>query len=102
MTRRVLELFKVAAFLLACVGGVSAQTIELNVLLGMSGYTPPAVTQYLLHNPTVTRATMWISCADFDTGRADGSGNEIYDWSTLDANITVWKNAGKKANLALW
>jgi hypothetical protein len=56
-------------------------------------------TKYLLHNPVVCGANVYIVWNRVDRGpRADPR----YDWTSIDEQIAPWVAAGKVVNLIVW
>ncbi len=58
----------------------------------------PAIQQYLVHNPDVCGATVFVNWSRMDRGP---SVAQRYDWSVIDNLIAPWAQAGKLVNLLL-
>lgn len=59
----------------------------------------PAIQQYLVNNPTVSGADIFIEWSAVDKGP---SANPQYDWSSVDADMQPWVAAGKTVNFIVW
>lgn len=57
------------------------------------------VTQYLIGNPDVCGAAIFVNWQQVDRGPG---ANPRYDWSTVESAIAPWEAAGKTVNLIVW
>ncbi len=57
------------------------------------------VTQYLIGNPDVCGAAIFVSWQQVDRGPG---ANPRYDWSSVQSAIAPWEAAGKTVNLIVW
>lgn len=71
----------------------------LFVLLFPEARVNAAATKYLLHNPVVCGADVYVVWKRVDRGPA---ANPRYDWSSVDDQIAPWVAAGKTVNLIVW
>jgi uncharacterized protein (TIGR03437 family) len=60
------------------------------------GANPVPIANYILKQPTVCGADLYVIWNQIDRG----NGN--YDWSALDNQINQWVQAGKSVNLIVW
>ncbi|HYS30479.1 MAG TPA: hypothetical protein VEQ12_13405 [Candidatus Limnocylindria bacterium] len=58
-----------------------------------------AVSQYLISNPAVCGAAIFVSWQQVDRGPGT---NPRYDWSAVQSAIAPWEAAGKTVNLIVW
>jgi hypothetical protein len=54
------------------------------------------IKQYLIPNPAICGANFWVRWNSIDRGP---SSSARYDWSTVEAEIAPWEQAGKAVNL---
>jgi hypothetical protein len=66
---------------------------------GTSSPLAASVTQYLVGNPDVCGAAIFVSWQQVDRGPG---ANPRYDWSTVQSAIAPWETAGKTVNLIVW
>ena len=57
------------------------------------------VNQYLIGNPDVCGAAIFVSWQQVDRGPG---ANPCYDWSAVQSAIAPWEAAGKTVNLIVW
>lgn len=55
--------------------------------------------KYLLHNPVVSGANIFVIWSHVDRGPAS---NPRYDWASVDEAIAPWVAAGKTVNFIVW
>jgi hypothetical protein len=60
------------------------------------GSNPTPISKYILNQPAVCGADLYVVWNDVDRG------NGSYDWSALDGQISQWTQAGKTVNLIVW
>jgi hypothetical protein len=78
----------------------AATSLQLEVLHPpSSGTNGAAVQTYLMSNPAVTGANIFIEWATVDQGPG---ASPQYDWSSTDSAIQPWVTVGKKVNLVVW
>jgi hypothetical protein len=58
-----------------------------------------AVAQYLIGNPDVCGAAIFVNWQQVDRGPG---ASPRYDWSTVQSAIAPWEAAGKTVNLIVW
>jgi hypothetical protein len=58
-----------------------------------------AVAQYLIGNPDVCGAAIFVNWQQVDRGP---TANPRYDWSSVQSAIAPWEAAGKTVNLIVW
>jgi len=69
------------------------------VLLFPDSQVNSKATKYLLHNPVVCGADVYVVWNRVDKGPAASSR---YDWSSVDEQMAPWLAAGKIVNLIVW
>jgi hypothetical protein len=70
-------------------------------VLEFPGASLKPVYDYILKQPEVCGGNVFVVWSAVDKG-PDASGNERYDWSSVDNDIAPWTAAGKQVNLIVW